>query len=72
MSDILKFGLDKLLSSEGSTLEEVDLESILGETENSQWASDALPAAGGGIREREEGSELGLGEPVTPSPQARV
>ncbi|XP_071474616.1 chromodomain-helicase-DNA-binding protein 1-like isoform X3 [Marmota flaviventris] len=60
LSDILKFGLDKLLSSEGSTLEEVDLESILGETENGQWASDALPAAGGGIREQEEGSELGL------------
>uniref|UniRef100_I3M906 Chromodomain helicase DNA binding protein 1 like n=2 Tax=Ictidomys tridecemlineatus TaxID=43179 RepID=I3M906_ICTTR len=60
LSDILKFGLDKLLSSEGSTLEEVDLESILGETENGQWASDALPAAGGGSREQEEGSELGL------------
>ncbi|XP_048669830.1 chromodomain-helicase-DNA-binding protein 1-like isoform X9 [Marmota marmota marmota] len=60
LSDILKFGLDKLLSSEGSTLEEVDLESILGETENGQWASDALPGAGGGIREQEEGSELGL------------
>uniref|UniRef100_A0A8C9P0U4 Chromodomain helicase DNA binding protein 1 like n=1 Tax=Spermophilus dauricus TaxID=99837 RepID=A0A8C9P0U4_SPEDA len=55
LSDILKFGLDKLLSSEGSTLEEVDLESILGETENGQWTSDALPAAGGGIREQEEG-----------------
>ncbi|KAM4807012.1 chromodomain-helicase-DNA-binding protein 1-like isoform X2 [Urocitellus parryii] len=55
LSDILKFGLDKLLSSEGSTLEEVDLESILGETENGQWASDALPAAGGGSREQEEG-----------------
>ncbi|XP_077892732.1 transport and Golgi organization protein 1 homolog isoform X1 [Ictidomys tridecemlineatus] len=64
LSDILKFGLDKLLSSEGSTLEEVDLESILGETENSQWASDALPAAGGGIREQEEGMLMYRGEAV--------
>ncbi|XP_077887270.1 uncharacterized protein LOC144370411 isoform X2 [Ictidomys tridecemlineatus] len=64
LSDILKFGLDKLLSSEGSTLEEVDLESILGETENSQWASDALPSAGGGIREQEEGMLMYRGEAV--------
>ncbi|XP_077894800.1 transport and Golgi organization protein 1 homolog isoform X6 [Ictidomys tridecemlineatus] len=64
LSDILKFGLDKLLSSEGSTLEEGDLESILGETENSQWASDALPAAGGGIREQEEGMLMYRGEAV--------
>lgn len=32
LSEILKFGLDKLLSSEGSTMDEIDLESILGET----------------------------------------
>ncbi|XP_047410962.1 chromodomain-helicase-DNA-binding protein 1-like isoform X2 [Sciurus carolinensis] len=55
LSEILKFGLDKLLSSEGSTMDEIDLESILGETKNGQWVSDALPAAGGGSRELEEG-----------------
>jgi superfamily II DNA or RNA helicase len=55
LSKILKFGLDKLLSSEGSTMEETDLESILGETKDGQWVSDALPAAGGGSREQEEG-----------------
>lgn len=60
LSEILKFGLDKLLSSEGSTIDEVDLEAILGETKDGQWVSDALPAAEGGDREQEEGSKLGL------------
>nr|XP_037853960.1 chromodomain-helicase-DNA-binding protein 1-like isoform X3 [Chlorocebus sabaeus] len=55
LSEILKFGLDKLLASEGSTMDEIDLESILGETKDGQWVSDALPAAQGGIREQEEG-----------------
>ncbi|XP_003793845.1 chromodomain-helicase-DNA-binding protein 1-like [Otolemur garnettii] len=55
LSEILKFGLDKLLSSDGSTMDEVDLESILGETKDGQWVSDALPAAEGGSREQEEG-----------------
>uniref|UniRef100_A0A8D2F2V8 Chromodomain-helicase-DNA-binding protein 1-like n=1 Tax=Theropithecus gelada TaxID=9565 RepID=A0A8D2F2V8_THEGE len=55
LSEILKFGLDKLLASEGSTMDEIDLESILGETKDGQWVSDALPAAEGGIREQEEG-----------------
>lgn len=60
LSEILKFGLDKLLSSEGSTVDEVDLGSILGETKDGQWVPDALPAAAeGGNREQEEGSELG-------------
>ncbi|ERE92060.1 chromodomain-helicase-DNA-binding protein 1 [Cricetulus griseus] len=56
LSEILKFGLDKLLSSEGSTVDEVDLGSILGETKDGQWVPDALPAAAeGGNREQEEG-----------------
>uniref|UniRef100_A0A2K5HPC8 Helicase C-terminal domain-containing protein n=1 Tax=Colobus angolensis palliatus TaxID=336983 RepID=A0A2K5HPC8_COLAP len=55
LSEILKFGLDKLLASEGSTMDEIDLETILGETKDGQWVSDALPAAEGGIREQEEG-----------------
>ncbi|XP_017652241.2 chromodomain-helicase-DNA-binding protein 1-like [Nannospalax galili] len=55
LREILKFGLDKLLSSEGSTMGEIDLEFILGETKDGQWASDALPAAGGASREQEEG-----------------
>ncbi|KAM5201411.1 chromodomain-helicase-DNA-binding protein 1-like isoform 2-T4 [Hipposideros larvatus] len=55
LSEILKFGLDKLLSSEGSTVDEIDLECILGETKDGQWVSDALPTAEEGSREREEG-----------------
>lgn len=58
LSEILKFGLDKLLSSEGSTMDEIDLESILGETKDGQWVSDALPTAGEGNGEQEEGSKL--------------
>lgn len=59
LSEILKFGLDKLLSSEGSSMEDIDLKSILGETKDGQWTPDALPAAAeGGSREQEEGSEL--------------
>uniref|UniRef100_A0A3Q2GW70 Chromodomain helicase DNA binding protein 1 like n=2 Tax=Equus caballus TaxID=9796 RepID=A0A3Q2GW70_HORSE len=55
LSEILKFGLDKLLSSEGSTMDDIDLESILGETKDGQWVSDALPTAEEGSREQEEG-----------------
>ncbi|XP_060057984.1 chromodomain-helicase-DNA-binding protein 1-like isoform X2 [Erinaceus europaeus] len=55
LSEILKFGLDKLLSSEGSTMDEIDLESILGETKDGQWISDTLPAAYGEAGEQEEG-----------------
>ncbi|XP_006861379.1 PREDICTED: chromodomain-helicase-DNA-binding protein 1-like isoform X1 [Chrysochloris asiatica] len=55
LSEILKFGLDKLLSSEGSTMDEIDLESILGETKDGQWISDALPTAEEESREQEEG-----------------
>lgn len=54
LSEVLKFGLDKLLSSEGDTVDETDLESILGATEDGQWLSDALSTAGGGGREPEE------------------
>ncbi|XP_077012008.1 chromodomain-helicase-DNA-binding protein 1-like isoform X2 [Tamandua tetradactyla] len=54
LSEILKFGLDKLLSFEGSTMGEIDLESILGETKDGQWISEALPTAEGS-REQEEG-----------------
>ncbi|KAL1772684.1 chromodomain-helicase-DNA-binding protein 1-like isoform X1 [Sigmodon hispidus] len=58
LSEILKFGLDKLLSSEGSTVDEVDMESILGETKDGQWIPDALPAAAeGGSGEQEEGKD---------------
>ncbi|XP_006132936.2 chromodomain-helicase-DNA-binding protein 1-like isoform X1 [Pelodiscus sinensis] len=42
LSEILKFGLDKLLSSEESTIQDVDLENILGETKEGVWVMDAV------------------------------
>ncbi|GAB5575450.1 chromodomain-helicase-DNA-binding protein 1-like isoform X2 [Prionailurus iriomotensis] len=64
LSEILKFGLDKLLSSEGSTVDEIDLETILGETKNGQWISDTLPMAEEGIQEQEEGKFYSLVSPA--------
>ncbi|KFV42124.1 Chromodomain-helicase-DNA-binding protein 1-like, partial [Gavia stellata] len=42
LSEILKFGLDKLLSSEGSTTQDVELENILGETKGGKWVMDVV------------------------------
>ncbi|KAM6474909.1 chromodomain-helicase-DNA-binding protein 1-like isoform 2-T2 [Liasis olivaceus] len=42
LNEILKFGLDKLLSSEGSTVCDVDLGSILGETRGGIWLMDPV------------------------------
>uniref|UniRef100_A0A8C8B056 Chromodomain helicase DNA binding protein 1 like n=1 Tax=Otus sunia TaxID=257818 RepID=A0A8C8B056_9STRI len=42
LSEILKFGLDKLLSSEGSTIQDVELENILGETKGGEWVTDVV------------------------------
>ncbi|KFQ28039.1 Chromodomain-helicase-DNA-binding protein 1-like, partial [Mesitornis unicolor] len=42
LSEILKFGLDKLLSSEGSTIQDVELENILGETKGGKWVMDTV------------------------------
>ncbi|XP_055257786.1 chromodomain-helicase-DNA-binding protein 1-like isoform X2 [Moschus berezovskii] len=67
LSEILKFGLDKLLSSEGSTMDEIDLESILGETEDGHWVSDALPTAEEGSREPEEGRDLNVNDSILKS-----
>ncbi|CAM4431668.1 chromodomain-helicase-DNA-binding protein 1-like [Caretta caretta] len=45
LSEILKFGLDKLLSSEGSIIQDVELENILGETKEGMWVNDdVLPS----------------------------
>ncbi|KAG7453917.1 chromodomain-helicase-DNA-binding protein 1-like, partial [Solea senegalensis] len=40
LSEILKFGVDKLLSSEESSVQDVKLEKILGLSRNGQWVSD--------------------------------
>uniref|UniRef100_A0A8D0HMF5 Chromodomain-helicase-DNA-binding protein 1-like n=1 Tax=Sphenodon punctatus TaxID=8508 RepID=A0A8D0HMF5_SPHPU len=55
MSEILKFGLDKLLLSEGSPTEEIDLQNVLGESKGGMWLMDAaLPS---GEESGEEDSE---------------
>uniref|UniRef100_A0A8C9WMU2 Chromodomain helicase DNA binding protein 1-like n=1 Tax=Scleropages formosus TaxID=113540 RepID=A0A8C9WMU2_SCLFO len=40
LSEILKFGVDKLLASEESSVQDVDLGLILGRTEGGQWLVD--------------------------------
>ena len=42
LSDILKFGVDRLLASDDSSIEDVDFESILGKTENGEWVEEKL------------------------------
>lgn len=40
LSEILKFGVDKLLSSEESSVQDVKLEKILGRSRNGRWVDD--------------------------------
>lgn len=52
LSEILKFGVDKLLSSEESSVQDVKLEKILGPSRDGQWLADEESTA-----LREEGEE---------------
>lgn len=56
LSEILKFGVDKLLSSEESSVQDVELEKILGPSRDGQWADDEDFTA---PREEEEEEEDG-------------
>uniref|UniRef100_A0A671RWC1 Chromodomain helicase DNA binding protein 1-like n=1 Tax=Sinocyclocheilus anshuiensis TaxID=1608454 RepID=A0A671RWC1_9TELE len=40
LSEILKFGVDKLLSSEESSIQDVDLRLILGQSQDGRWLTD--------------------------------
>lgn len=40
LSEILKFGVDKLLSSEESSVQDMKLEQILGPSRDGQWVAD--------------------------------
>lgn len=51
LSEILKFGVDKLLSSEESSVQDVQLEKILGPSRDGQWVEDKDTAS---PREEEE------------------
>lgn len=42
LSEILKFGVDKLLSSDESSVQDVRLEKILGPSRDGQWAEEEL------------------------------
>ncbi|XP_029434009.1 chromodomain-helicase-DNA-binding protein 1-like isoform X2 [Rhinatrema bivittatum] len=42
LNEILKFGLDKLLSCEESSIQEVDLKDVLGDSRGGEWVTDAL------------------------------
>ncbi|KAF3834630.1 hypothetical protein F7725_027188 [Dissostichus mawsoni] len=50
LSEILKFGVDKLLSSEESSVQEVKLEKILGPSREGRWAEEDFS----NVREEEE------------------
>ncbi|KAH1186441.1 hypothetical protein KIL84_019190 [Mauremys mutica] len=63
LSEILKFGLDKLLSLEGSTIQDVELESILGETKEGMWVMDVvLPSEEEESREQDTENHMYLYE----------
>lgn len=51
LSEILKFGVDKLLSSEESSVQDVKLEKILGPSHDGQWVDDEDSTS---LREEEE------------------
>ncbi|KAJ7316089.1 hypothetical protein JRQ81_002251, partial [Phrynocephalus forsythii] len=52
LDEILKFGLDKLLSSDGSTVSDGDLGSILGDSEGGMWLMDPVSSAPEGDEEQ--------------------
>ncbi|XP_040896882.1 chromodomain-helicase-DNA-binding protein 1-like [Toxotes jaculatrix] len=54
LSEILKFGVDKLLSSEESSIQDVKLEKILGPSHDGQWLDEEDSTS---LREEEEEEE---------------
>uniref|UniRef100_A0AAY4E379 Uncharacterized protein n=1 Tax=Denticeps clupeoides TaxID=299321 RepID=A0AAY4E379_9TELE len=54
VNEILKFGVDKLLSSEESSVKDVDVEKILGKSHHGQWVIDADPTLPPEQEEKEE------------------
>lgn len=57
LSEILKFGVDKLLSSEESSIQDVDLGKILGRSCDGQWVVDDDSTSIRGEGEEEQDSE---------------
>ncbi|CAK6956184.1 chromodomain-helicase-DNA-binding protein 1-like [Scomber scombrus] len=59
LSEILKFGVDKLLSSEESSVKDVQLEKILGASRDGQWVDDEDSTSLTGEEEEEENDSDG-------------
>ncbi|KAM3875781.1 LOW QUALITY PROTEIN: chromodomain-helicase-DNA-binding protein 1-like [Diretmus argenteus] len=57
LSEILKFGVDKLLSSEESSVQDVDLGKILGRSRDGQWVADEDATLLRGEEEEDTASE---------------
>ncbi|XP_062975057.1 chromodomain-helicase-DNA-binding protein 1-like [Elgaria multicarinata webbii] len=62
LSEILKFGLDKLMSLDGSTICDVDLGSVLGETRGGRWSMDPVLSIAEGNKEQNVRSHIYLYE----------
>ncbi|XP_055020875.1 chromodomain-helicase-DNA-binding protein 1-like isoform X2 [Boleophthalmus pectinirostris] len=58
LSEVLKFGIDKLLSSDESSVQEVKLDKILGLSQNGQWLDEEESAAGKDTEDEESSSEF--------------
>lgn len=56
LSEILKFGVDKLLSSDESSVQAVELEKILGASRGGQWLEEDEPSSLTAEPEEEENS----------------
>lgn len=59
LSEILSFGMDKLLSSEESSVHDVNLEKILGPSREGRWVDEDLPTSRRESEEEEEHSSSG-------------
>ncbi|XP_078514462.1 chromodomain-helicase-DNA-binding protein 1-like isoform X1 [Lissotriton helveticus] len=71
ISEILKFGLDTLLSTEESTIQDVDLINILGQTKNGEWMDVLLPAEENEQSETENHMYVFEGKDYSKEPSSR-
>ncbi|KAJ1119230.1 hypothetical protein NDU88_007416 [Pleurodeles waltl] len=71
ISEILKFGLDTLLSTEESTIQDVDLKNILGQTKKGEWMDVLLPAEESEQSETENHMYVFEGKDYSKEPSSR-
>ncbi len=53
MQDILKFGVDKLFQNDDSSVEDLDLDAVLGRSKNGVWQTDETAVPTAEVRQRE-------------------